>query len=99
MVRYSDFDKNPGFPSDVPVANLQRISLAGLKANEKSASEALWKACTTAGFFLLELEDDSTGKGILNDVDELFEMGEKLFDLPFEEKMESVMGGTRSIFG
>ena len=99
MSRYCSFDECPPFPADVPTAQLAYVSLAKLKAGDKVESEALYKACQGAGFFRLQLEHDPSGEQLLEDVDKLMDVGEKLFDLPFEEKMKSVMGGTRGVFG
>ncbi|MCJ1385609.1 hypothetical protein MMC17_008732 [Xylographa soralifera] len=99
MPPFSNPEAYPAFPADISVADLHHISLAKLRAEDEAESKTLFEACQGAGFFLLDLRQDAKGQELLNDVDELLEVGERIFDLPLEEKMKSVMGGTRGIFG
>ena len=99
MPHFTEFNSKPPFPNDVPVAKLEYVSLANLRTGERKESEALFRACKNDGFFLLDLRGDKQGETILDEAGKLFDMGKTLFDLPYETKMEFVMGGARSVFG
>ena len=99
MPHFTEFNTKPPFPNDVPIAKLKRISLAQLRTHDKVESEALFDACKQDGFFLLDLRGDEKGEKILTEAGSLFDVGKILFDLPYEVKMEFVMGGARSVFG
>ena len=99
MPHFTEFNSKPPFPNDVPIANLECVSLANLRNGERKESEALFHACKNDGFFLLDLRGDKQGETILNEAGKLFDMSKTLFDLPYETKMEYVMGGARSVFG
>ena len=99
MPHFTEFNSNPPFPSDVPIAKLQCISLTDLRNGSVLESRALFDSCKNDGFFLLDLRGDKLGERILDEAGELFEMGKTLFDLPYDTKMEYPMGGARSVFG
>ena len=99
MPHFTEFNTDPPFPNDVPVAELKYISLARLRSHDKAESEALFTACKEDGFFLLDLRGDDKGEKILTEAGSLFDVGKTLFDLPHNVKMDSVMGGDRSVFG
>lgn len=99
MPHYKDFHIAAPFPENIPVADLARISLSDLRSGDGSASITLFKACREDGFCLLDLQHDTEGSKLLGYAGSLFDIGEKLFDLPYEEKMTHVMGGPRSVFG
>lgn len=99
MPHFSEFNSNPPFPSDVPIAKLECISLIDLQNGNELESEALFHACKKDGFFLLDLRGDQMGERILAEAGKLFDMGKTLFDLPYETKMNYPMGGARSVFG
>ena len=48
--------------------------------DDEQESESLFQACKDLGFFYLDLRDCSLGQSMLNDAEELFGVGEKLFD-------------------
>lgn len=99
MPHFTEFNTKHPFPNDVPIAKLKCISLAQLRALDEAESEALFDACKQDGFFLLDLRGDEKGEKILTEAGSLFDVGETLFDLPYDIKMECVMGGGRSVFG
>ena len=99
MPHFTEFNINPPFPDDVPIAELKCISLTRLRSHDKAESEALFDACKEDGFFLLDLRGDDKGEKILTEAGSLFDVGKTLFDLSFNTKMEFVMGGDRSVFG
>jgi isopenicillin N synthase-like dioxygenase len=75
----------PPFPTHVPIAALQKISLNKLDSDE-SESKALFDSCQRAGFFLLDLRGDENGEQILSDVKTLLGFAKRLFDISTEEK-------------
>ena len=99
MPLYTKDNAGVPFPEDVPVAAFARISLSELRSGNEAASSTLFKACKEDGFFLLDLQDDPQGEDLLDHAGRVFEVGETLFDLPYEVKMKHVMGGPRNIFG
>ena len=99
MPHFTEFNTKPPFPEDVPIAKLGFISLPQLRDGDQAESRALFDACKNDGFFLLDLRGDEQGEKILHDAGRLFDVGETLFDLSYDAKMEFVMGGARSVFG
>jgi len=86
----------PPFPSDVPTAQLSKISLRKLLSANGAELEALYKSYKISGFFLLDLSATPHGEEILQDVAKAFEMAEALFKLDLEEKMKYSMKPGRS---
>ncbi|PQE23627.1 oxidoreductase 2OG-Fe(II) oxygenase family protein [Rutstroemia sp. NJR-2017a BVV2] len=80
------FDSYPAFPNDVPIANVEKISLAKLTARDLTEVSRMFSACTELGFFLLDLKNDETGMGLQKDVDVMLGLAKEVFDLPYEEK-------------
>lgn len=76
---------HPPFPSNVPTVKLNKISLKKLQDNAPE-SAALFDACRTYGFFLLDLQDCDAGEQLLKDVETAFAMGEELWAMPLKEK-------------
>ena len=101
----SDFPYIPTFPTDVPTAPLKRLSLASLLSSDpsiaKSESLRLFDACTSLGFFYLDLRDTPQGDAILKDSDDLFLMQKSLFALPEQEKQKYnfIAQGKETYFG
>ena len=99
MPHFTEFNSNPPFPNDVPIAKLRNISLTNLRNGSELESEALFDACKEDGFFVLDLRGDEMGEKILDQAGKLFDLGKDLFDLPYDTKMKFPMGGARSVFG
>ncbi|KAL9052650.1 MAG: hypothetical protein Q9162_005277 [Coniocarpon cinnabarinum] len=89
----------PPFPDDVPVADLYQFSLSKLVDGEEAESRALFEACTTTGFFLLDLQDHDIGKQLLASVPPVFDVAEELFSLDFDEKDKYSFKAGQPIFG
>lgn len=90
--------KYPPFPEDVPTVPLLRLSFAKLLAGDQSESERLFSACKSLGFFMLDFQDTSQGRAILEEVETLSGVGAEAFDLDLEEKQRYKMKGDR-MFG
>lgn len=75
------FSKCPPFPSDVPVASIQTISLDKLERNDVEESKSLFQACREYGFFSLDLQTSSTGKALLEDAEAMFDLTDEVMDL------------------
>jgi isopenicillin N synthase-like dioxygenase len=97
------FHDLPPFPDDVPTAPLLRLSLKKLVDGDEEEQQSLWQACCGAGFFYLDLRGgtsskrdsahsstgtDVDGDALLKVVPQLFDLGERLLELPIEEKMK-----------
>lgn len=100
---YTDITNNfpdiPPFPDDVPTAPLLRLSLAKLLAGDTAEYERLFQASVKIGFFYLDLQESEHGTTLLSDADDLFKVGEKLFELDLEEKKRYDFSARNSYFG
>lgn len=85
----------PG-PSTCPLA---RISLAKLLSNDEAELRLLLETCQKLGAFYLDLQRTDMGRDILNDVDELFSLGEQFFSLSDAEKEKYDMGQFGGYYG
>ena len=95
----SDFHGIPPFPDDVPTVPLLRLSLKKLYHEDQDESRRLFQVSKDLGFFYLDLRGTPTGHSILQDVDDLFTVGEELFDLDVEEKQKYDFSAQKSYFG
>jgi isopenicillin N synthase-like dioxygenase len=91
------YENAPPFPDNVPTAPLLRLSLAKLLDRDPAELNRFVRACEDLGFFYLDLY--GPGDSILADADQLFQVGEKLFDLPLEEKKQYDFQQRKSYFG
>jgi isopenicillin N synthase-like dioxygenase len=93
------FETIPAFPDDVPTAPMHTISLAELSAGNKSVANDVLAACQELGFFLLDLRGDQLGESVIKEVDELFEAGKDIMNLPDEVKDNFQHDPPRSFLG
>ena len=70
----------PPFPDDVPTAPLICLSLKKLQEWDPLESKSFFRSCKELGFFYLNLEDCEEGRTLLQQADQLFGFGERLFD-------------------
>jgi isopenicillin N synthase-like dioxygenase len=89
----------PPFPEDVPTAPLLRLSSAKLLAGDPAEYQRLFQASLDIGFFYLDLSDTKQGSSLLSDADNLFQVGERLFELTLEEKRKYDFSKKNSYFG
>ncbi|KAF7872911.1 uncharacterized protein EAF02_008982 [Botrytis sinoallii] len=80
------FDSYPAFPIHVPIADVEKISLAKLTAGDPTEVSRMFSACTELGFLLLDLKNDEVGMSLQKDVDVMLGLAKEGFDLPYEEK-------------
>ncbi len=92
-----EYHNAPAFPDDVPTAPLLRLSFAKLVEGDATEVNRFVRACEDLGFFYLDLS--GPGDAILADADQLFGVGEQLFDLPVEEKQQYDFQHKNSYFG
>jgi hypothetical protein len=71
-------------PSNIPVAELQTISLQSLKRGDTLEEARLFQACREDGFFYLDLHNVN---GLLDSVQEIYRLDEDIHALPDEEKL------------
>ena len=83
----SSFPNLAPFPEDIPAAPLLRLSLSKLR-KDPAESERLFSASKELGFFYLDLSGDEEGEALLDDADNLFQFGPKLYDLGREELLK-----------
>ena len=84
----------PPFPEDVPTIELAHISYHKLQACDAAEVEHLFQACKDWGFFYLDLRDSTYGPPFLTLVDEVLDIGKKLFELDLEKKNKYRMAKT-----
>ena len=96
---FQDFPDIPPFPASVPTAPLLRISLSKLQSNDAKESARFLQACKDLGFFYLDLRDAPEGQVILGELDSLFDVGKRLFDLELAQKQKYDMSGQGSYYG
>ena len=82
------FGKYPAFPDNVPVAQLPTISLAKLISQDEHESRELFHACNATGFFLLDFRGTQEGEVFIDETETVFELNEKFYALPQEEKIK-----------
>jgi Isopenicillin N synthase and related dioxygenases len=95
----NNFPEIPPFPDDVSTAPLLRLSSGKLLAGDPTEYRMLFQASTDIGFFYLDLSDSDQGSSLLGDADNLFQVGERLFELSLEEKNQYDFSGQNSYFG
>lgn len=94
-----NFPGIPPFPDDVSTAPLLRLSSGKLLEGDPAEHRRLFQASTDIGFFYLDLSDSDQGSSLLGDADDLFQVGERLFELSPEEKKQYDFSGQNSYFG
>jgi isopenicillin N synthase-like dioxygenase len=99
MADQDNFQDLPPFPEDIPTAPLLRLSLEKLLAHDEVEIRRFCDACEDIGFFYLDLRGTETGHSMLTDCDQLFRVGEALFDLTLEEKKTYDFSKQNSYFG
>jgi isopenicillin N synthase-like dioxygenase len=83
MSFYSDIAP---FPNTFPTAPLLKISFKALVAGSSEEAARLFAAARDTGIFYLDLYGAADGELILDDVDEMFSLAEKLCDIDEEER-------------
>ena len=99
MPTVEQFSKYPPFPTDVPVADLRRLSFSKLLADEEPESERLFQSCRETGFFLVDLRGTSEGETMLKHAEIAFHLNKKIFELEQEELNEHALQPSVSLFG
>ncbi|KAF2469085.1 Clavaminate synthase-like protein [Lindgomyces ingoldianus] len=85
----------PDFPSNLPTIQLPTLSLSKLVAEDEDETKRLFNTCISTGVFLLELQSSQEGLGLIKQVDDVFQLGERIFELGMEEKLRhSMLNGT-----
>ncbi|KAH8690689.1 hypothetical protein BGW36DRAFT_389184 [Talaromyces proteolyticus] len=93
------FSKLPAFPSDVPIAKLNRLSYAKLLTGDEVESEALFEASRTLGFFLLDFSTCVEGQNFLQRAERMFEINEDVNNLEQDELMKYAYRPPHHLFG
>lgn len=78
------------FPAGLPTKTLERVSFAGVRNGDTSDAEKLYNACTTDGFFLLDLTDSEQGRKYIATVDAMFKLQGEFFKLDLDTKKQYV---------
>jgi hypothetical protein len=93
------FNKYPAFPSDVPTAQLPRLSLSKLLDYDNAESDALFKACRSMGFFLLDFQGCTEGEMFLQRAERMFDLNEEVNALDVDKLMKHAYQPPHSLFG
>lgn len=93
------FDKFPPFPSDVPVAPLPRLSFDKLQKHDVAESEALFDACQSMGFFLIDFRGNAEGEDFLRKAEDMFELTEDVNALDEEHLQQFAYQPRKDLFG
>ncbi|KMU89560.1 1-aminocyclopropane-1-carboxylic acid oxidase [Coccidioides immitis H538.4] len=99
MPSLENFPDIPPFPDDIVTAPLFRLSLEKLLNHDNDEVKRFCTACEDLGFFYLDFRGTTQGDAILAQADELFGVGERLFELDLEEKKKYDFGKKNSYFG
>ena len=77
------------FPDDdVPTVILRKLSVKKLLDGDDETAKELFEACTTEGFFYLDLTTDSRGQKFLVESEQLHEVAKEVFNnVSMEEKL------------
>lgn len=78
---------------------MHTISLAGLRSGNGAAAKQTMTACQELGFFLLDLQGDRLGETMMEDIDQLFDLGKDLMSLPDEVKEQYLSNPPQSFLG
>ncbi|GAW14004.1 hypothetical protein ANO14919_033960 [Xylariales sp. No.14919] len=93
------FENVPPFPEDVPVAEMHTVSLTNLRSGDRVTIETLMTSCQELGFFMLDLRGDTSGELMIEETDQLFEIGKELMNLSEEEKHRYLHDIPKSFLG
>jgi hypothetical protein len=99
MASYKLFKDVPPFPEDVATMPMRTISLADLRSGAQSTAQEVLLACQDLGFFLLALQGDELGDKMIEEIDELFDVGKDIMNLPDEVKQEYLHDIPKSFLG
>ena len=81
----------PPFPSNIPLAKLERISFSRLLERDRNESELLLSTCRTSGFFFLDLQGTPIGEELLQMKEAMFGLGAGLLIQKEDEKVKYVL--------
>lgn len=76
----------PPFPEDVHCVDLPRVSFLKLCDGDEIEIDRFFQACKQWGFLYLDLRDSVQGSAVLHMVNQMLEIGEKVFELDLLEK-------------
>ncbi|KAF2679915.1 Clavaminate synthase-like protein [Lentithecium fluviatile CBS 122367] len=96
---FQSSDLFSSFPNDVPKAPLVTISLHKLVTNDDEEKNRLFEASKLLGFFYLDMGGCEDGETLLRGSDEMFDLMERFYDLPLEEKRKYDFAAQGSYFG
>lgn len=78
---------------------MNTISLAGLRLADGNSAQRMLAACQELGFFSLSLRGDSLGEAMMEDIDQLFDVGKDIMNLPQHVKQQYLHDIPRSFLG
>lgn len=87
------------FPDDVSTAPLVTIRLKELLSQNGVENERLFEASKSLGFFYLDMTGCEEGEALLDGSSTMFDLMEKLYALPLEEKLKYDFAAAGSYFG
>lgn len=99
MASEAQFQNIPHFPSDLPIVNMDVISLSGLLAGDPATLKSLADTCQELGFFFLDLKGNELGEKLINKIDRLFDLSKEVFDVPDEIKSKYAVIPGKGLIG
>lgn len=85
-MEYTTHHLYPPFPSDLPTASLESISLSRLQSGDAAESSKLFDSCRNLGFFYLDLTGCQLGERVICLAESLHELQQEFFALPHQDK-------------
>lgn len=87
------------FPDNVPTAPLVTIRLKNLIDQDVHEKGRLFEASKSLGFFYLDMRGCEEGEALLDGSNTMFDLIEKFYNLPVEEKLKYDFAAEGSYFG
>ncbi|KAI8237062.1 hypothetical protein K4K57_003277 [Colletotrichum sp. SAR 10_99] len=97
-VRFSP-ESYPPFPTDLPTAPIEKISLRKLLEKDDEEANRLFVACQKHGFFYLNVRDHPEGEALQTGALQMARLAEETFQLPLDEKRKHHQAYNGSIYG
>jgi len=95
----STTDDFPPFPEGIPTSPIAKISHSLLLASDPTESARVLRACSTDGFFYLDMTTSAPGNQLLSESESLHTLSKETFTMPLEEKRKYANEKGKSLFG
>ncbi|KJZ72349.1 hypothetical protein HIM_08275 [Hirsutella minnesotensis 3608] len=93
------FKQVPPFPSGLPLAPLQKLSLKKLQDADEQESASLFRAAREWGFCLIDLQSSAQGESLLQLAEKMFDLTTKTFALDYDELLRHAYNPPHDLTG